>query len=189
MKNWKKVDILIAAAILLLIGVEIRMEARYSCEELVLKSENIGAILRESPEAEITEKDRKLFEELFSCDSAVELLGSGKDGYLSAAEDPDMKAVAETYLGQEKAGSLMVNVICQEKGETAKYLNWGETGNEIFGMQETGSGAKKEYYKICSFSNRPGKRIIYENWNNERAHKSVTQRRWFAWLRDRMWED
>jgi len=189
MKSWKRMDVLIAAAVLILIGAEVCMEARYSCQELVLKSEDIGAVLREAPEAEITEQDRKLFEELFSCGSAADLLAGGEDGYLSAAEDPETKAVAETYLGREKAGSLMVNVICHEKGEAAKYLNWGETGNQIFGMQETGSGAEKEYYKVCSFSNRPGGRVIYENWNNERAHKSVTRRRWFAWLRDRMWED
>jgi len=189
MRGWKKADILIAAVILLLIGVEVRMEARYSCEELVLKSENIGAILRETPEAEITEKDRKLFKEIFCFDSAAALLDSGEDGYLSAVEDPEMRVAAERYLGQERADSLMLNVVFHENGEITKYLNWGKTGEKIFWMQETGSGAEKEYYKIYSFDSRLGKRIIYENWNNERARKSVTQRRWFAWLRDRMWED
>lgn len=189
MRGWKRFDILIAAVILILIGVEVCMEARYSCQELVLKSEDIGAILRETPEAEITEKDRTFFKEIFCCDSAAELLGSGEDGYLSTAEDPNMKSVAETYLDEEKANSLMINVEFQENGEIAKYLNWGEPGEKIFWIQETGSGAEKEYYKICSFGNYPGKRVFYENWNNERAHKSVTQRRWFAWLRDHMWED
>jgi len=189
MRTRKKADVLIAAVILILIGVEIRMEARYSCQELVLKSEDIGAILRETPEAEITEKDRTFFKELFCCDGAAELLGSGEDGYLSAAEDPDMRTVAESYLGRERADSLMLNVEFHENGEITKYLNWGETGEKIFWIQETGSGAEKEYYKLCSFGNYPGKRVFYENWNNERAHKSVIQRRWLAWLRDRMWED
>jgi len=188
MRGWKKVDILIAAVILLLIGVEVCMEARYSCQELVLKSENMGAILREMPEVEITERDRTFFEEIFSCDSAADLLDGGENEYLTAAENPEVRAVAENYLDEEMADSLVVNVMCQENGKVTKYLNWGETGERIFGMYETGNGAEKEHYKICSFSHYPGKRVVYENWSNERAHKSVTQRRWFAWLRDRMWE-
>jgi len=189
MRGWKKVDILIAAVILLLIGVEVRMEARYSCEELVLKSENLDAIFSEFPEVEITEKDRALFEELSYCDGVKDLLDGGENGFLFAEEDPDVKAVAAPYLGMESVDSLTVNVVFQENGEITKALNWGETGKEIFWIQETGNGAEKEYYKICSFGRFPGGRTLYENWNNERAHKSVTQRRWFAWLRDRMWED
>ena len=45
-----------------------------------------------------------------------------------------------------------------------------------------GDGAESEYYKLC----RAGRRSTYENWDNERAQKSVVRRRWFAWLRDRM---
>ncbi len=189
MKGWNRVDVVIAAVILLLIGVEVCMEARFPCEEIVLKSESLDAIFSEYPEAEIMEKDRAVFEELCCCDGVKDLLDGGKNGFLFAVEDPDVRTVAEPYLGTERVDSLTVNVVFQKNGEVTKALNWGETGEEIFWIQETGSVAEKEYYKVCSFGSFPGGRTIYENWNNERARKSVTQRRWFAWLRDRMWED
>jgi len=189
MKGLKKADVLIAGVIVILIGMEICMEARFPCEELVLKSEDTGDILREIPEMEIAERDRLFFEELSRCAGVADLLDGGEDGFVFAAEDAEVRAAAEEYLGAEEADFLTVNVAFQENGDITKFLNWGETGKSVVCMQETGSGDEKEYYKICSFGSFPGRRVTYENWNNESARKSMTQRRWFAWLRDRMWED
>jgi len=189
MKGLKRAGVLTAGVIVLLISLEICMEARFPCEETVLQAEDIGTILREVPEMEIAERDRSFFEELSRCSGVADLLDSGENGYLSASEDPDVTAAAEPYLDEKEADSLMVNVEFQEDGEITKVLTWGETGKEIFWIQETGSGTEQEYYKACSFGSFPGKRVIYENWNNESARKSVTRRQWFGWLRDRMWED
>lgn len=188
--NWRAVCKKILIILLfILLSLEICMEVRYPCDEIVLKSEDTAAILRKTPEAEITEEDKAFLEEVSQCPNVRKLLEGGEDGFIFAEEDPDVGAVAAAYLGAEKADSLTVNVNFQENGDVAEWSNWGESGNDIFILQRTRGGDGTKYFKIYSYSGFFGSRSTYENWDNERAHESGVRRRWFAWLRDRMWED
>lgn len=52
LKKILKTTILVL--LLVLLGIEVSMEIRYSCNEVVVTSENTEAILRRVPEVEIT---------------------------------------------------------------------------------------------------------------------------------------
>ena len=56
MKDSKRIlKTTIFVLLLILLGIELCMESRYSCDELVVTSKNTEAILRRAPEVEITE--------------------------------------------------------------------------------------------------------------------------------------
>ena len=184
MTNWKKVDRLIVILILVLLGVEVVMETRYSCNEIFITSTNTEKILRRTPAVAITEEDKALMAELLAVPSVQALVERGEDGDVFAKENPEVKNIAEKYLGEESAGSLNVSALFFEDGYEV-FLGWRD-GKRIFYFQMKPEGDGAEYYKI--YSPKPGK-TSYENWDNERAQKSEVHRRWFAWLRDGMWKD
>lgn len=183
MTNWKKVDRLIVILILVLLGVEVVMETRYSCDEISITSTNTEKILRRVPEVSITEEDRDLMAELLEVPSVQVLVESGENGDVHAWEEPGVAEAAEKYLNAESAESLSVSALFFKDGYEV-FLGWRD-GKKIFYLQMRPEGDGAEYYKICS----PKKGISYENWDNERAQKSEVHRRWFAWLRDGMWKD
>ena len=39
------------------------------------------------------------------------------------------------------------------------------------------------YFKFSFKGGLLGTRIMYENWDNERVHKSMAHHDWFSWLR------
>ena len=49
---------LLIILLLVLLGVEVYMELRYSCKELSITSKDTEKILRQTPEVSITEEDR-----------------------------------------------------------------------------------------------------------------------------------
>ena len=88
MTDSKKILKKIALVLLLiLLGIEVCMEMRYSCDEAVVTSENTEAILRRVPEVEITEGDRDLVEAFSRCAAVRKLLESGESGDLSPGAD------------------------------------------------------------------------------------------------------
>lgn len=184
MTNWKKVDKLIVMLILVLLGVEVVMETRYSCDEISITSTNTEKILRRTPEVSITEEDKALMAELMELSSVKELLKSGESGTVFAKEDPGVKSTAGKYLGEESAEDLNVNASFYEDGHVV-YLGWIDEEEQIFCFQMKPEGDGAEYYKLYV----PKRGRTYENWDNERAQKSEVHRRWFAWLRDGMWKD
>lgn len=174
---------IVLALLLILLGVEVSMEIRYSCNEVVVTSENTEAILRRVPEVEITEDDRAMVEDLSQCAAVQELLESGENGDLSAADDPELMEAADRHLSPESAATVVVSAIFYEENPSL-YVNWTDGGGHMMVLGKERDGAGSEYYKLY----RTGKKRVYENWDNERAQKSVIRRRWLAWLRDRMWE-
>lgn len=174
----------ILVLLLILLGVEIHMEMRYPCDELVVTSKNTESILRRAPEVEITEDDRAMVEEFSQCAAVQELLGSGENGDLSAAEHPELMAAADRYLPPESAATVEVSAIFYE-GSPSLNINWTDGGGHMLVLVKERDSVEEEYYKLY----RAGRKNIYENWNNERARKTAVRRRWFSWLRDRMWED
>lgn len=172
---------IVLALFLILLGVEVCMETRYSCDEVVVTSENTEAILRRVPEVEITEEDRVMVEDLSQCAAVQELLESGENGDLSAAENPELMEAADRHLSPESAATVVVSAIFYE-GNPSLYVNWTDGGGHTLVLGKERDGG--EYYKLYG----AGRKNTYENWDNERAQKSVIRRRWLAWLRDRMWE-
>lgn len=184
--DWKKLlKRVLTVLLLVLLGVEVCMELRYSCNEISVTSTDTEKILRRMPEVSITEEDRNLMEELLAVPSVQALVESGEDGTVFAKEDPAVKDAAGKYLGEESAGDLNVNAVSYEDG-FAVYLSWIDEEEHIFCLQKKLEGDGEEYYKL--YSPKRGK-ISYDNWDNERAQKYEVHRRWFAWLRDGMWKD
>lgn len=184
MRDLKKIlKTTILVLLLILLGVEVYMETRYSCDEAAVTSKNTEAILRRVPEVEITEEDRVIVEDLSQCAAVQELLGSGENRDLSAAENPGLMAAADQNFPPESAATVVVSAIFYE-GSPSLYVNWTDGGGHWMVLGKERDGAEGEYYKLY----RAGRKTIYENWDNERAQKTVVRRRWLAWLRDRMWE-
>lgn len=181
MMDWKKTGKRILMVLLLvLLGAEICMELRYPCDELVFASKDTEKILRKTPEVSITEEDRALMADLLAVPSVRELVEGGVDGDIRAWEEPALAEAAGKHLDAESTESLNVGVLfCED--ESVVFAGWRE--ERIFYLQvgpEEGA-----YYKLYS----PKRGTTYENWDNERAQKSVVRRRWFAWLRDGLWKD
>lgn len=173
----------ILVLLLILLGIEICMEIRYPCDEMVVTSRNTESILRRAPEVEITEDDRDMMEAFSQCSAVGELLESGENGDLSAADDPELMEAADQYLPAESAVTVVVSAIFYEGGPSL-YINWTDGGGHMVVLGKERNSAEEEYYKLYHIR-RKG---IYENWDNARAQKTVVRRRWLAWLRDRMWE-
>lgn len=189
MRNWKKIsETLIVVSLLVLLGVEFYMEYHFSTDEIILKSEDAAAILRGTPEAEITEEDKAFLEEIFRCPSVQGLLDGGENGVLYAADDKDMKTAAERYLSTDGAETLSADVVFQENGKI-RTLHWLESEKEIFYLQQTEYGEGTEYYKLYALHGLFVGRTTYNNWDNERVKEYMVRHRWFAWLWDRMGED
>jgi hypothetical protein len=182
MTDSKKILKKIALVLLLiLLGIEVCMEMRYSCDEAVVTSENTEAILRRAPEVEITEEDRDLVDAFSRCAAVQELLESGESGDLSAAENPELMAEADRQLSPESAATVVVSVIFYEENPSL-YINWTDGGDHMLVLGKERDGTESRYYKLY----RAGGKKVYENWDNEQARKTVVRRRWLAWLRDRM---
>ena len=182
-----KIGLIMAAAVLL--GVEIYMESHFQYREGYIASEDTASILREVPEVEITEEDRRYYFKRREFDgkswaeipSVRELLESGGAGTISAAGDPEVAEAAGEHLSGESARSLDVSVTSYEDGAVVD-LGWMD-GERTFFLETAGDGAG--YYKFYS----PKQGTSYDNWDNERAQQVKVRRRWLAWLRDRVWED
>lgn len=181
MKDSKKIlKTAILILLLVLLGVELCMEIRYPCKEVAVTSKDTEAILRRTPEVEITEEDRAMVEDLSQCAVVQNLLESGENGDLSAADHPELMEAADRNLSPESAVTVVVSTIFYE-GSPSLYINWVDGGGNMLVLGKKRDGEVD--YKLY----RAGRKDIYENWDNERARKSVVRRRWLGWLRDDLW--
>ena len=169
------------ALLLVLLVLEARMELRYPCDELSVTSTNTEKILRRTPEVFITEEDRALMADLLAVPSVQALVESGETGDVRAWEEPALAEAAGKYLDAESAESLNVSAVFSEN-ETVVFAGWRDETSTFYLQAGPEEGA---YYKLYS----PKRGATYENWDNERAQKSVVRRRWLAWLRDGLWTD
>lgn len=184
MKDLKKIlKTTILVLLLVLLGIGVCMEIRYPCDELAVTSKNTEAILRRAPEVEITEDDRDMMEAFSQCSAVRELLESGENGDLSAADDPELMAAADQYLPAESAVTVVVSALFYEESPSL-YVNWQDGDGHRFIYEKARDGGEWDDYKLYA----PKRKVVYENWDNVRAQKTVVRRRWLAWLRDRMWE-
>ena len=92
---------LLIILLLVLLGVEVYMELRYSCKELSITSKDTEKILRQTSEVSITEEDRAMLAELLAVSSVRELLEGGENGDIHAWEDPGAAEAAGKYLDAE----------------------------------------------------------------------------------------
>ena len=172
---------LLIILLLVLLGVEVYMELRYSCKELSITSKDTEKILRQTPEVSITEEDRAMLAELLAVSSVRALLEGGENGDIHAWEDPGAAEAAGKYLDAESVESLTVSALFDEVGSVV-FAGWREEEGLFYLQEGPEEGA---YYKLYS----PKRGRTYENWDNERAQRSEVHRRWFAWLRDGLWKD
>lgn len=181
MKDPKKIlKTTVLVLLLVLLGVGLCMEIRYPCKELAVTSKDTEVILRRTPEVVITEEDRATVEDLSQCAVVQSLLEGGENGDLSAADYPELMEAADRHLSPESAATVVVSAIFYE-GNPSLYVNWTDGGGHTLVL---GKGRDdEEYYKLY----RAGRKNTYENWDNERAQKSVIRRRWLGWLRDDLW--
>ncbi|MEY8260831.1 hypothetical protein AALA80_10815 [Oscillospiraceae bacterium 50-60] len=170
---------LVIALILILLGTEVCMELRYSCREISFVSRDTEKILSRTPEAVITEEDRAMVEAFSQCAAVGNLLDGGENGDLSAADDPELMETADRYFSPESAATVVVSAMFYEAGSSL-YVNWQDGDGQRFVLEKMRDGGEWEYFKLYSLNQR----TFYENWDNQRAQKSVVRRRWFAWLRD-----
>lgn len=180
--DWKGTGKKILIVLLLaLLGLEVCMELRYPCDENFIASTDTEKILRRIPEVVITEEDKVLMAELLAVPSVQELLEGGETGDVDAWEEPALAEAAGKHLDAESAGGLNVSAIFSEDGSVV-FAGWREEAGLFYLQVGPKEGA---YYKFY----HPKRGTSYENWDNERAQKTVVRRRWFAWLRDGMWKD
>lgn len=182
--DWKRIiKGIFLVLLILLLGIEVYMEAHFCVDEASITSTDTEKILRQAPEVVITEEDKALLSEILNLPSVQKLLETGESGSILASEDADVTAVAVKYLGEETAESLVVYIWAAVDG-TVQYLTWkNEKGD--FCIQATLEKNDLEYYKLYA----PKREISYNNWDNERTQKVEVHRRWFAWLRDGMWKE
>lgn len=174
----------IAMILLILLGIEISMEIRFPWHEAAVVSENTEAILRRIPQVEITEENRAMVEALFQCAVVQELLEGGGNGDLMAADYPELAEAVQGYLDEESAASVVAGYVSYEEG-VSLYVGWKDGEGHQFFLERMRDKGEWDYYKLYV----PKQKTTYENWDNARARKVVLRRRWFAWLRERMWEE
>jgi hypothetical protein len=180
--DWKRMGKRVLVVLfLVLLGLEVCMELRYSCDEISITSKDTEKILRQTPEVSITEEDRAMLAELLAVPSVRELLEGGENGDVRAWEEPGAAEAAGKYLDAESVESLTVSALFDEGGSVV-FAGWREEEGIFYLQEGPGEGA---YYKLYS----PKRGKTYENWDNERAQRSEVHRRWFAWLRDGLWKD
>ena len=97
-----------------------------------------------------------------------------------AADHLELLAAADQHLPPESAVTVVVSAIFYE-GNPSLYVNWTDGGGHMLILGKERDG--EEYYKLY----RAGRKNTYENWDNERAQKTVVRRRWLGWLRDDLW--
>lgn len=165
--------------LIFLLTVVVCMEIRFPASEMAVTSKNTASILRRAPQAEITEEDRAMLENLSRCAAVEALLESGESGDAAAADHPELMEAADRYLPPESAVTVIVSAIFYG-GEPSLIVNWTGSGNERFVLEKLREDSEWSYYKIYS----PKRRISYENWDNWQARKYVLRHRWFSWLLD-----
>ena len=78
--------------------------------------------------------------EAFSrCAAVQELLESGENGDLSAAENPELMEAADRHLSPESAATVLVSAIFYEENPSL-YVNWTDGGGHtlVLGKERDG---------------------------------------------------
>lgn len=168
----------IGILLLVVIGVLTYYEIYFTCYELKEVRISDEKILAEMPDIVLTDADLDLGEKLFSTPQVIEAMGSGE---IVPLPDALAKQLAEGYL-PEDAEMFDFGVL----GD-AVYFNYFETPEKrvmLSYFQDNTYGP----YKDIALYREENLKAIYENQNGDlKKYKDV--RRWFAYFRDRMWED
>lgn len=145
-------------------------------------SDNTEAILRREPAVRITEEERDLMEDLLLCSPAREAAESGEDVDIIPAGCPEVAGLLEERLGKEGVDTSFFSVRPVEGGtEVIWSRDW--MGKEQVSLSRVVRENGISYFKFSFKGGLLGTRIMYENWDNERVHKSMAHHDWFSWLR------
>lgn len=175
MKNWKKAAIAVVVLVLaVLIGIEVRMESRFSYWKDETVSVDVEEIVRKVPEVNITEDDCALLEEVAQYPAVREWIQSGE----GSTDCPDIAEDLQKYLHPDCAASINVSLLHHDNWYSL-VLDW-ENGKTRTSLEKTLSTEEYQYYKIFM----PEEKVYYRNQDNQQVQKVVTKRQWFAWLRD-----
>lgn len=144
-------------------------------------SDNTEAILRQNPDARITEEERELMEDLLLCTPVREAEESGENLDVVPAECPEVAALLEERLGKEGVDTSFFTVRPVEGGtEVIWSRDW--MAKKQFSLSRVVREDGISYFKFGSKGGLLGTKVLYENWDNERVHKSLVHHDWFSWL-------
>ena len=144
-------------------------------------SDNTEAILRQDPDVRITEEERELMEDLLLCSPLREAADSGEGVDVILAECPEVAALLEKRLGQEVADTSFLSVHPTGGGTELIWIR-DPTAKKQVSLSRVAREDGISYFKFCSKGGFLGTKVLYENWNNERVHKSLAHHDWFSWL-------
>lgn len=178
----KKLFIAVCVLFLATIGVLAYFETHFRVYESKEVSISDERILKEMPDIALTDADMALKETLFSTPEVIEALESGE----SMSLPDDLAAqLAEGYL-PENAEMFSLGVVF----ENAVYFDYYETPEKrviLEFFQDDAYGPRKTITLYRDSNDRP-LQFLYINDRGELS-KVKESRRWFAYFRDRMWED
>ncbi len=144
-------------------------------------SSNTEAILRQNPAVRITEEERDLMEEVLLCSPAREAADSGEGMDIIPEECPEVAALLEERLGKEGVDTSFFTVHPVGNG-TELIWSRDRMGKKQISISRVAREDGISYFKFGSKGGFLGTRIMYENWDNERARKSMVHHDWLSWL-------
>lgn len=178
----KKLLIVVCVMFLTVIGVLAYFETHFTCYEFKEVSISDEKILKEMPDIALTDADMALGEKLLSL---VEMLDAFSSGEIMCLPDRVAKSLVEEYL-QENAELSAVSV-----SQNAVYVDYFAAPEKrvmlaFFQSETHGPQKTVGLYKV-----KGDDAVCREVYENERGDlkKYTESRRWFAYFRDRLWED
>lgn len=179
----KKLFIAVCVLFLAAIGVLAYFETHFGVYESKEISISDEKILQEIPDITLTDADMALKETLFSTPEVTEALESGET--IISLPDDLAAQLAEGYLpGGAELFDLSVS-------ENAVYVDYFETPEKrviLAFFKDDAYGPQKTIALYRVKGDDLSFRVCYSN-NRGELSKIKISRRWFAYFRDRMWED
>ena len=178
----KKLFIAVCVLFLAAIGVLAYFETHFRVYESKEVSISDEKILQEMPDIALTDADMALEETLFSTPEVIEALESGES--MSLPEDLAAQ-LAEGYLLD---GAELFDLSVSENAVYVDYFETPEKRVILVFFQDDAYGPQKTIALYRIKGDDLSFRVCYSNDRGELS-KVKKSRRWFAYFRDRMWED
>ena len=184
----KKLFIAVCALFLAVIGGLVYVETHFGVYESKEISVSDEDILKEMPDLALTDADMALKERLLSAPEVIEALESGETmspGETISLPDYLAEQLAEGYL-PENAEMFSFGVIFKN----VVYVDYYETPEKrviLEFFQDDAYGPRKT---IALYKDRGDRPLQFLYINDQGGFSKLKEtRRWFAYFRDRMWEE
>lgn len=178
----KILSIAVCALLLAAIGVLAYYETHFTCYESKEVPISDEKILKEMPDIALTDADLALGETILSTPEVIEAMRSGE---IVSLPDALAEQLAEGYLPEDAemfSFGFLGNAVYFDYFETPeKRVMLAFFKDDAYGPQKT----------IALYSVKGDDQSLRVCYSNDRGELSKIKesRRWFAYFRDRMWED